>query len=483
MKSNLLQKVYSPEFFREKGHQLVDDLTAHLDDKLNERSEKAIKWNGPEEELEFWKEFLKNGDENDLFKSITERTTYVHHPHYIGHQVSPAAPITALTGMVSSLLNNGMAVYEMGMSPSAIERIVTDVLCEKIGWKSNSSGFLTSGGTLANLTALLAARKAILKEDIWNEGMESPIGIMVSEEAHYCVDRAARIMGLGEKGIIKIPCTDTFQIDISALAEKYMEAKANGIEIFAIVGSAPSTATGMFDDLGAIGKFAKKHDIWFHVDGAHGGAGIFSDKYKYTLKGIEKADSVVIDGHKMLMLPTITTALLFKNKVHASATFRQKADYLLTDSDHEDWYNSGKKTFECTKTMMSIHWFAMLKYYGEKVFDAYVTQLYDMGFFFAKMVKDHPSFELAVAPMANIVCFRYTDANFNQETLNDLNAKIRQGLLENGEFYIVQTKLRGWHYLRITVMNPFTTKEHFQKLLDKIIDIAKKLISPKSITY
>lgn len=477
MQNNLLQKVYSPEFFQEKGHQVIDELAAHLDDKLNEKSEKAIHWKDPEEELKFWKDFLKNGDENDLFKTITARTTYVHHPHYIGHQVSPTAPITALTGMISSLLNNGMAVYEMGMSPSAIERIVTDVLCEKIGWDTNARGFLTSGGTLANLTALLAARKAILKQDVWNEGLNVPLGIMVSEEAHYCVDRAARIMGLGEKGIIKIPCTESFQMDTTVLEEKYREALHRGITIFAIIGSAPSTATGMFDDLEAIAGFAKKHGLWFHVDGAHGGAGIFSEKYRHTLKGIENADSVVIDGHKMMMLPTITTALLLKNGMYANATFRQKADYLLIDSDHEDWYNSGKRTFECTKTMMSIHWYTMLKYYGEAVFDAYVTQLYDMGASFGEMIEHHTSFQLAVTPMANIVCFRFVDSNLSQIQLNELNAKIRHQLLEDGEFYIVQTKLRGWHYLRVTVMNPFTTTEHFQKLLDKIILMAQKLVT------
>ncbi|UWX53707.1 aminotransferase class I/II-fold pyridoxal phosphate-dependent enzyme [Maribacter litopenaei] len=478
MTNKLLQKVYSPVFFQEKGYRLVDELTAHLNDKLNEDSDKAIHWNDPEQELLFWKEFLINGNENDLFKTITERTTYVHHPHYIGHQVSPAAPITALTGMISSLLNNGMAVYEMGMSPSAIERVVTDILCEKIGWNSEARGFLTSGGTLANLTALLAARKAISKENIWNEGMSRPLGIMVSEEAHYCVDRAARIMGLGEKGIIKIPCTKSFQMDTLVLEEKYKDATNKGISIFAIVGSAPSTATGIFDDLEAIGNFAENHGLWFHVDGAHGGAGIFSKKYKHTLRGIEKADSVVIDGHKMMMLPTITTALLLKNGIYAHATFSQKADYLLTDSDHEDWYNSGKRTFECTKTMMSIHWYTMLKFYGEEVFEAYVNQLYDMGSAFGEIVNNHTSFALAVTPMANIVCFRFVDSSLSQDQLNELNAKIRQQLLEDGEFYIVQTKLRGWHYLRVTVMNPFTTEEHFQKLLKKIEGIAKKLISP-----
>jgi L-2,4-diaminobutyrate decarboxylase len=473
MNKSILEFVYSPETFKEMGHRLVADLAEHLDDKLNEKTHKAINWNEPDDELHFWQEFLNHGDKDELFKEITKRTTYVHHPNYIGHQVSPAAPITALTGMISSLLNNGMAVYEMGMAPSAIERVVTDVLCNKIGYSKRAKGFLTSGGTLANLTALLTARRAILKQDIWNNGGSSPIAIMVSEEAHYCVDRAAKIMGLGEQGIIKIPATGNFQMNTSVLEEKYQEARAKGIEVFAIVGSAPCTATGMFDDLDEIAAFAKKYKLWFHVDGAHGGAGVFSKKYKHTLKGIEKSDSVVIDGHKMMMMPTITTALLYKNGKYTNATFSQKADYLLTESEHEDWYNSGKKTFECTKTMMSIHWYTLLKMYGESVFEAYVTNLYDKGTHFASIITKEPNFELAVKPMSNIVCFRFTDSALDLNEHNRLNAAIRQQLLEDGEFYIVQTKLRSIHYLRVTVMNPFTTEKHFNRLLDKIKDFAK----------
>ena len=176
-----------------------------------------------------------------------------------------------------------------------------------------------------------------------------------------------------------------------------------------------------------------------------------------------------------MMMPALTTALLFKNEVNAKTTFSQKADYLLSDSEHEDWYNSGKRTFECTKNMMSIHWFTLLKLYGEEVFDANVTQLYDMGANFAKLIEEEPNFELALQPMSNIVCFRYCELGLNTENLNELNVKIRQALLEDGEFYIVQTKLKGIHYMRITVMNPFTTTQHFKSLLEKIKHLVSRI--------
>jgi L-2,4-diaminobutyrate decarboxylase len=469
MKNELLKQVYSPEDFRKRGHLLVDELADHLSRQLYDTDAPALCWTPPSEALQYWTDFLIHGDERSLFPSIVERTTNIHNPKYVGHQVAPTAPITALSAMVGALLNNGMAVYEMGMAPSAIERVVTDRLCHHMGYGQQARGFLTSGGTLANLTALLSARKAKVSDDIWNKGHSKALGIMVCEEAHYCIDRAAKIMGLGEKGIVKIPARPSYDMDISLLEEHYQKAQANGIHIFAIVGSAPSTATGIYDDLLSIAQFAQKYDLWFHVDGAHGGAAIFSDKYRHLLNGIEGSDSVVVDGHKMMMMPIITTALLFKDGKNASATFSQKADYLLTQSEDEDWYNSGKRAFECTKTMMSIHWYTLLKTYGESVFDQYLTLLFDLGNAFGELIKAHPHFELAVAPMSNIVCFRYTDAALDQTALNTINARTRLALLEEGKFYLVQTQLRGKHYLRTTLMNPFTTLADLEELLQLIV--------------
>jgi len=468
MAKSLLQQLYDSDDFRETGRRIIDQLSVHTNDTTSKEEKKTISWNDPTHELEYWKGFLRNGDKDHFIEEILKRTTHTHNPKYLGHQVAATAPITALTSVVSALLNNGMAVYEMGMAPSAIEKVVVDEVCAKIGYSAESGGLLTSGGTLANLTALVSARKAKASYDVWNEGLKTPLAIMVCEEAHYCVDRAAKIMGLGEKGIIKIPAKKNFSMDVSLLGTYYEKAIAQGMEVFAIIGSAPSTATGAYDDLEAIGQFAKDKNLWFHVDGAHGGAAIYSERYQHLVRGVEMADSMVIDGHKMMLMPALTTALLFKDKKHMQNTFSQKADYLLEDVPEDDWINSGKKTFECTKTMMCLHWFVLLHFYGEQLFDEFVTRQYDLAQEFAKMLEVHPHFELATWPQSNILCFRWVERGKSDEELNVLNAKVRQLLLEDGTFYIVQTKLNGIHYLRTSLMNPFTTKDDLGELLKKI---------------
>ena len=190
-----------------------------------------------------------------------------------------------------------------------------------------------------------------------------------------------------------------------------------------------------------------------------------------------RADSIVWDPHKMMMMPSITTALLFKEGQDSHNTFRQKADYLLQESQEEDWYNLAKRTFECTKYMMSLHWYTLLKIYGREIFDEFVTTLYDLGQKFAAILENDPFFEIAVKPDSNIICFRMIYKDKDLQTLNNINTTIRQKLLEEGEFYIVQTKIKGITYLRATIMNPFTNENHFKELLENIKSKALVLIN------
>ncbi len=469
-----LKKAYDPEKFKVEGHQLIDTLSDYISSALQNKSQKVTDWNLPDNEYAFWKNYLSAGKSNTLlFEEVLKHSIHTHNPRYMGHQIAPTVPISALATLQSALMNNGMAVYEMGMASTAMERIVIDTFNEALGYDVNAGGLLTSGGTLANLTALLCARNVMASNDVWNDGLDENLAVMVSEEAHYCVSRAAKIMGFGEGGIIKVPVNENFTIDTTKLDTCLAEATAKGLKVIALVGSAPSTSTGMYDDLETLGDFCTQHQLWFHVDAAHGGAAIFSPQYKSLLKGINRADSVVIDGHKMMMTSSITTALLFKDHKDSYKTFSQKAQYLWGSQEDEDWFNMAKRTFECTKSMMSLRFFAILNEHGTALFDDFVTTLYDSGKQFATMVKAHEDFELLLVPDSNIVCFRYSKAS--AEKIDLCNRQIRQQLLEDGEFYIVETQIKGRHYLRVTIMNPFTERSHFERLLDKISEIGKNI--------
>lgn len=469
--SNELQKAFSAETFRETAHKIVDLMANYLEAAQSEKIEKVIPFESPEKSLAFWQEDFENGDLDILnfFENTIEKSIHLHHPKYMGHQVTPPLPITAIASMLSGLLNNGMAVYEMGLVSNPLERILSEILGEKIGFDKNSSGILTSGGTLANLTALLTARAS--KSNVWEEGTTNKMGIMVSAEAHYCVDRAARIMGLGTEGIIKIPVSENFKIRTDLLEKYWQEAENKGIKIFCIVGSACSTSTGSYDNLEEIGKFAQKHNIWFHVDGAHGAAVIFSEKHMHLVKGISSADSAIIDWHKMLMTPALATSIIYKNNDEAFKTFQQKAQYLWDNQHSHDWFNSGKRTFECTKLMMSVKIYAIIKAHGIGIFEQNIDYLYNLGKNFAEIISTKTNFVLALPPDSNIVCFRYLKAG--NRTLNEMNSQIRSRLVVDGKFYIVQTELNNNLYLRVALMNPLTQLTDLEELLGEIESVAE----------
>jgi L-2,4-diaminobutyrate decarboxylase len=467
-----LQDAFNPENFRKLGHEIINLLADHLNNSINGEI-KVIDWKEPADQLKYWRENAqKSQNPAELFSNVLENSINIHHPHYIGHQVGATLPVAALADLTGALINNGMAIYEMGAAGSAIEKVVIDVLLKQIGYDENADGYMTSGGTLANLTALLAARKTMASADIWQEGHNEKLAVMVSEEAHYCVDRSLRIMGFGSEGIIKIPVNRQFSMDTSLLEKYLQEAKNNGIKVIAVVGSAPSTSSGMYDNLIEIGKFCKQHNLWFHVDGAHGGAAIFSNKYKSLTNGIAMADSVVIDAHKMMMTPALTTFLLFRNKTHSYSNFSQKAQYLWEKQNEEEWYNYARRTFECTKLMMSLKFYAILKTHGTGIFDEYITRQYDLGKVLAEKIRQRTNFELFLEPDSNIVCFRYMKPSLDESDLNKLNGRIRREMLEQGEFYIVQTQLNQKTYFRVTIMSPFTTPEVFDKMLDKIEELS-----------
>ncbi|MFT4566836.1 MAG: L-2,4-diaminobutyrate decarboxylase [Saprospiraceae bacterium] len=460
--SEILKRAFNTNVFRSQGHELIDMLADLLDS--NQQGEgKVSNPTTPSEQLEFWRKYNIDsplGFYDDLIKDSIK----LYHPKYIGHQVSAPAPEAVLAGLVSDFLNNGMGVFEMGTAATAIEKVVIEIFCKKVGYSSDSDGFLTSGGTLANLTALLAARNHSQQQH-----PDKKRFILVSEQAHYCIDRAAATMGLATSQVIKVKTKEDFSMSIDHLSELLPIYNTGSNSILAIVASACSTATGSYDDVKRISHLCQKHNIWLHVDGAHGGAALWSKSYEHLMNGAELADSIIIDAHKMMLVPALTTAVLFRDGRTSYRTFQQAASYLF-EKDEDEWHNLAKRTYETTKYMMSIKIFLLLRYYGDTLIDSFVTRQYDLTRQFAGYLHSRKDFEIGHKPMSNILCFRYLEAGRSNEVLNTLNAQIRKSIWEDGTFYIVQTQLNEIQYLRITIMNPHTTMEELKSLVQHILD-------------
>lgn len=469
--TDLLKRAYDPENFRDQAHRLVDLISDHLELSQNQNEKSVLPWMDPDQRLLKWQQDLNQEFLFDPFwKDTIEETIHIHHPKYMGHQVCASLPLAGLGELLNGTLNNGSAIYEMGPVSTAMERIVIDWLAGAMGFGKEASGVLTSGGSLGNLTALLAARQHQSGYDHWTEGKVEGFNpaIMVSEESHYSVSRAVHIMGWGDKGIIKVPANHLHQLDADRLEVIYNDAVQKGIKVLALVGNACSTSTGSYDPLDQMADFCEKNDLWFHVDGAHGGAAAITPKYRHLTKGIERADSVVIDFHKMLGISALTTAVLFRDGQRSYETFNQKAVYIFNNEEHDQWFNSAIRTLECTKNMMGIKVYSILRTYGPQIFIDYFTSCYDLGRVFAAIISRSADFELPYQPESNIVCYRYKGSGKSDDELNSLNADIRKKLVESGRFYVVQTQINSKTYLRSALMNPFTSESDMEELVQEI---------------
>lgn len=468
----MIQKALDSDNFRKTGHELVNLLADYLTEVRQNPDDMPVnKWQAPDQQRDKWQTYqINDHDLPGYFQEYLQDSIHLHHPKYMGHQITTPAPISALAALVSDLLNNGMGIYEMGQPSVAMEHLVVQRLAKKMGFGESADGFLTSGGTLANLTALLAARRKKASDNVWQIGNQKQLALLVSEQAHYCIERAVRIMGWGDAGVIKVPVDQHFRMRTDLLEDYYQNALKEGKEVIAVVGSACSTATGTYDNLEAIADFCQAFDLWFHVDGAHGASAIFSQKHQHKVKAIHRADSVIMDFHKTLLVPALATAVIFKDTNDSYNTFAQNAHYLWSNDDTKEWYNFAKRTFETTKFPMGFKVFTVWNYYGDELLEEMIETIFGLGEAFAQLILQNPAFELATNPACNIVCFRYVDT---PENVNELNNAIRQIILEEGKFYIVKTLLNGDTYLRVTLANPETSTTDLQQLLEYVENIAK----------
>jgi L-2,4-diaminobutyrate decarboxylase len=472
---------FDPEIFRKEGHILVDSLSEYLKKSLSGEKMPVLPWNDPDELTDLFAFGSAGGEKEPLdafIKRIIDYSIHIHHPHYIGHQVTSPLPLTALIQFCTTLLNNGAAIYEMGPVNMAMEKNVIKKFGSMIGFNYGFDGIFTHGGTAGNLTSMLAARQAKTDYNIWDEGIreKEKAGYMISEQAHYSVGRNVKIMGLGEESIVKVPVDNKFRLRTDLLEEIKQKAERKGIKIISVCASSCSTATGSYDDLNSVADFCEKHDLWMHVDGAHGMGVLFSEKYHDRIKGIERADSIVIDFHKMLLVPALNTLVMFKNGERSFETFAQKASYLFQKSQKNLWYNSATRTIECTKSALGIIAYSAMKYYGGTYFREYIDSRYDLARTFSGMISSDKNFSIAVEPESNIVCFRFAPENSSGVDLNAINSEIRSRIIKEGSFYIVQVELDGKIWLRLTIINPVTSEDDLKDLLKRISEIGMEFI-------
>jgi L-2,4-diaminobutyrate decarboxylase len=392
----------------------------------------------------------------DWLPRYLSATVRLHHPGSIAHQVATPSAGAALADLVHGVTNNPMAKYEMGPAGATIERAVVGWMLAKVGFDPDAGGgVLTHGGSLANLTALLAAR-AHVAPDAWNAGVPNDLALLAPPSAHYSVNRAAAILGLGERAMIALEVDELERIRPDRLTEALGRCAAAGRRPLAIVATAPATSTGLHDDLPSIGAFCADHGIWFHVDAAHGGSALLSERHRGLLTGTELADSVVWDAHKMLRTTALCAAVLVKREGDLPAAFKQQGDYMAGGHDGLgfDLYD---RALETTKAGLGLKVFLSLAWAGEGGLGEYVASRYELTRRFHEALEREPGITCPYVPESNILCFRMDGHD---------QLELREQILAGGRIHLSSTTIAGERHLRMVVTAPATSDEEIELVLE-----------------
>ena len=489
--TDAIAEAYSAVQFDHMSQVWQQTLTRHFEQVLDGQT-RVLNWMAPPDAVTLAEKLLDQGNQvspdkrsstfHNLLNQMLASGQNLHHPGYIGHQVPASVPLAGLFDAVCSLTNQPMAIYEMGPWATAVEHALVRAFCSKVGWDPNTScGVLTHGGSLANLTALLTARN-VKFPDSWENGVPQNAVLITHADAHYCVTRAAGILGLGTRRIIKAQLDNHRRMDPVALNETLTQAALNNQQVMAVVACACATPIGAFDPIEAIAQVCEKHKVWLHVDAAHGGSVLMSQKHRTLLAGIDRADSIVWDAHKMMFVPALCTAILYRNQEHRFQTFQQDAPYLFDPSNPGmAEYDNGVRTVECTKRATGLGLWGIWSLFGESFFEDLIDRTFERCRFLYECVQNSSDFEALHTPACNIFVFRHLPPHMQGATLAEQNAfqrRIRTAIVDSGRFYIVQTTINGMVALRTCVMNPTTQNTHVTDLLNTIRQFGAETVRP-----
>ncbi|HMG12323.1 MAG TPA: aminotransferase class I/II-fold pyridoxal phosphate-dependent enzyme [Gemmatimonadaceae bacterium] len=422
-----------------------------------------------------------------LEREVLADANKYYHPMYMGHQTSAPLPVGVWMESVIGALNQSLAVWEMSPTATMIEHQIVGWLGKLAGYGTGAGGTLTSGGTEANFTAMLAARNAAVPNS-WEDGLGAdPPVVVYGEHAHYAVTRAIGQLGMGRRRGIPVPSRN-FRIDVDLLVAALDRLRKEDKRVMAVVATAGTTATGSFDDLESVGALCEERGIWLHVDGAHGAGALLSSRPPRALKGLRHSRSLAWDPHKMMLLPLATGMVLTRDEGDLERAFAQQAPYLFHAGKSTRVIDQGMRSFQCSRRADVLKlWFVMQRF-GSSGLGRMYDHLCNTARLLYEAIQERDDFENIHEPESNILCFRYLGAKNRKkagstmsssdiEQIDALNRELRPRYNREGTGWITATVLDGRPVLRVTMMNPRTGAEHVKALLDGLAAKAKEIES------
>jgi aromatic-L-amino-acid/L-tryptophan decarboxylase len=395
------------------------------------------------------------------------------HPRFFGFINATADPIGVMADGLAAAMNPNC----WGGDHAAIhvEKQVIGWLAEAIGLPPETEGILVSGGSMANFTALAAARRARTPGNVREDGLAGPgrprLTVYASDQTHACVDKAVDLLGIGTAQLRKLPSDERFRVRPADVARAVADDRAADFTPSIVVGNAGTVNTGAIDPLGELADLCAREDLWFHVDGAYGALATLSPELKPLFAGIERADSVAADPHKWLYVPYEAGATLVREPGRLGATFRKFPEYLASDAESPfpgpAWF--AERGVELSRGFKALKVWMGWKTHGSRGYAQAIENDVRLARFLSDEVDRRPDFERLAETVLSIANFRYRPVGreLPDAALDAINRRIVNRLVGEGSFFLAPTILKGRTALRVCIVNFRTQEEDLTFLLDE----------------
>ncbi len=411
----------------------------------------------------------------DLIFDRAVRPTYnTASPGYLAYIPGGGLFQSAVADLIADSINRYTSIFNTAPALAQLEANVVAWFCRIAGYPAAARGTLTSGGSLANWTALVTARRARLPEDFLKGT------IYASDQVHYSMAKGAILAGFPEANVREVPTDERFRLRPDALAALIEEDRHRGFTPFLIAASAGTTNTGAVDPLPELADLAASHGLWLHVDAAYGGFFLMTEEGRRTMRGIERADSIVLDPHKGLFLPYGTGAVLVRDGEDLRRAHSLTADYMPRLQDDPDRVDFSQYSPELSRPFRGLRVWLPFKLYGAGVFRAELEEKLALARLAADRLRGMEGIEMLAEPMLSLLAFRLAPAGVPEEELDGLNRRFIERVNARQRVFLTGTRLRGRFALRICVLSFRTHRDRMEQALEDIEAARREVLERKT---
>jgi len=397
-----------------------------------------------------------------LFDTVIPRGFNTAGPGYLAYIPGGGLPHAAVADLIADATNRYVGVFAAAPGLAQIEANVVSWFCSIVGYPDSAGGILTTGGSLSNFSALLAARRDRLPENFLKGT------IYVSDQTHHSIQKAAMLAGFPEANVREIPSDGEFRVSIDALEDRIARDRAAGWSPFFLVGNAGTTNTGAVDDLGALAGIAARERLWLHADAAYGGFFALTERGRRRFAGIERADSIVLDPHKSLFLPYGTGSLLVRDPETLKRAHALSAEYLPPMQEDADLTDYNLMSPELSRDWRGLRVWLPFRMHGAGVFRTNLDEKLDLAEWAERELETIPGVEILARPQLSTLAFRFAQPGWSETETNARNEKLLDLINARKRVYLTATKLRGRFAIRICVLSFRTHRDRMEEGLADI---------------